>query len=170
MAFEEEIIKELKSNRMVFKNLLLKVPKEMINWRNHPLRWSLLEIVCHIHDEEKEDFRARVRSVLNDPNQALTSIDPQGWVQKREYAKQDYDLMLFKFLMQRKVSIEWLESLENPKWGNTFTHPSLGNMSARLFLANWLAHDHLHFRQITKLKFDFLKENSDQDLSYAGSW
>ena len=83
---------------------------------------------------------------------------------------QDYDLMLFKFLKQRKISVEWLETLKKPKWENSYAHPSLGNLSAGLFLSNWLAHDHLHFRQITKTKYDYLNENSDHDLSYAGGW
>lgn len=170
MAFEYEIIKELKDNLNVYKSLLVDVPKEMIYWKDRSARWTLLEIVCHLHDEEKEDFRARVRSVLKDPDQALVSFDPQEWVLSRNYAEQDYELMLFKFFKQREISYEWLESLKDPKWHNTFQHPTLGAMSAGLFLANWLAHDHLHFRQIIKLKFDFLKDSSNHDLSYAGSW
>jgi hypothetical protein len=78
--------------------------------------------------------------------------------------------MLFKFLKQRKVSVEYLRSLKNAPWKNAYKHSSLGEMSAELFLANWLAHDHLHIRQIMKLKYDFLKEVSGQDLSYAGNW
>ena len=39
-----------------------------------------------------------------------------------------------------------------------------------MMLTNWLAHDYLHIRQIIKLKFDFLKDQSDEHLSYAGEW
>ena len=170
MALEKEIIAELKQNLTVFRGLLENLPEEMVRWKDHPLRWSLLEIVCHLYDEEKEDFRARTRSVLLDPNKPLTPFDPQEWVVSRAYAEQDYELMLFKFVKQRKISIEWLESLKDPAWDNSYAHPSLGNLSARLFLSNWLAHDHLHFRQIIKTKYDYLKENLEDDLSYAGNW
>jgi hypothetical protein len=170
MSYHQHIINELDLNRKVYEGLLQDVPKEMISWKDDPKRWTLLEIVCHLHDEEKEDFRARLRSVIVDPTKALTAIDPQGWVKNRDYASQDYDLMLFKFLKQRKISIEWLNSLKDPKWKNFIVHKSLGEMSAELFLSNWLAHDHLHFRQIIKLKFDYLTHLSDQDLSYAGDW
>lgn len=170
MSFHQHVINELDHNRKVFEGLLEDVPKDMISWKDHANRWSLLEIVCHLHDEEKEDFRARVRLALGDPSKGFVSIDPQGWVKERKYAEQDYDLMLFKFLKQRKISIEWLSSLKNPAWENYTVHKSLGAMSAELFLSNWLAHDLLHFRQITKLKFDYLKNISDQDLSYAGVW
>jgi hypothetical protein len=33
-----------------------------------------------------------------------------------------------------------------------------------------MAHDLLHIRQITKLKYDYLKYLSGQGLSYAGDW
>lgn len=164
------IIKELDANRKVFENLLELVPEEMILWKGNTTRWSLLEIVCHLYDEEKEDFGARVRSVLKNPDKELTAINPEGWAEERNYKEQDYDEMLFKFLKQRKVSVEYLRSLKNAPWKNAYKHSSLGEMSAELFLANWLAHDHLHIRQIMKLKYDFLKEVSGQDLSYAGNW
>ena len=170
MNYNTSIIKELDNNRRVYENLLDDVPKEMISWKDDLKRWSLLEIVCHLYDVEKEDFRARVKSVLNDPTQALTPIDPVGWVKDRNYADQDYDLMVFRFLKQRKISVEWLNSLKDPPWKNSFNYASLGNMSAELFLSNWLAHDHLHFRQIVKLKFDFLKDVSGHKLDYAGNW
>lgn len=170
MPVHTYIIKELDVNRKVFENLLELVPEEMILWKGKSNRWSLLEIVCHLHDEEKEDFGARIRSVLKNPEKEIPSINPEGWVHERNYKDQDYDEMLFKFLKQRKVSVEYLRSLKNPPWKNTYKHQSLGDLSAELFLANWLAHDHLHIRQIIKLKYDFLKEVSGQDLSYAGNW
>jgi hypothetical protein len=43
-------------------------------------------------------------------------------------------------------------------------------MSAGMLLANWLAHDYLHFRQITKLKYDYIKYRTGEDLAYAGTW
>lgn len=170
MPVHTYIIKELDSNRKVFENLLELVPEEMILWKGNSNRWSLLEIVCHLYDEEKEDFAARVKSVLKNPEKAFSPINPEGWVEERNYIEQDYDEMLFTFLKQRNTSVEFLRSLKNAPWKNTHKHPSLGDMSAELFLANWLAHDHLHIRQIIKLKYDFLKDVSGQDLSYAGNW
>lgn len=170
MPIHTYIIKELDSNRKVFENLLELVPEEMILWKGNSNRWSLLEIVCHLYDEEKEDFGARVRSVLKDPKKSFSPINPEGWVEERNYIEQEYDEVLYKFLKERETSIEYLGALKNSPWKNVHKHPSLGDMSAELFLANWLAHDHLHIRQIVKLKYDFLKDVSEQDLSYAGNW
>jgi hypothetical protein len=48
-------------------------------WRARPApgEWSPVEIVCHLRDEEAEDFGARLRVVLEGGTR-FTSIDPEG--------------------------------------------------------------------------------------------
>jgi hypothetical protein len=166
----DNIIASLKNNREAFRHLLEKATDDEIYWSQEPGKWCLLEIVCHLHDEEIEDFRTRVKCVLEDPYQPPPPIDPVGWVKERKYRDRNFEEILFKFLKERDLSIKWLESLKDPAWGNTYVHPKLGPMSAILFLTNWLAHDVLHFRQIIRLKYEYLKEMSGISLDYAGRW
>ena len=165
-----EIIKELDKNKAVFLHLLKETGRQEYLWRPETGKWCLLEIVCHLYDEECEDFRARLKHTLQTPDRALSPIDPVGWVSSRKYMEQDYEKMLSSFLGERQKSVEWLHSLDDPQWNNTHHHPKLGLLSASLFLANWLAHDLLHIRQIIKLKYAHLKHHSGIDLSYAGNW
>lgn len=165
-----EIIQALKANKMVFQHLLEDVPEHYHQWKPAPDKWCLLEIICHLYDEEREDFRARVKHMLEKPTAPLVSIDPVGWVKARNYMEQDFDAKLKDFLTERAVSIQWLETLENPSWNNSCENPQLGTISANRFLANWLAHDYIHIRQILKVKFAYLNQNSNEDLSYAGNW
>lgn len=164
------IINELKRNRSVFSELLKGISKEEYLWKQNSEKWCLLEIVCHLYDEEREDFGGRTKQVLNDPNAILAPIDPAGWVKSRNYIEQNYDEMLDKFLNERDSYVEWLLSLKDPKWDNAHMHPKFGAMSAELFFVNWLAHDLLHLRQILKLKHDYLKQSTKEDLGYAGEW
>ncbi len=164
------IIEELERNHQVFAGLLRGLSLEVYTWRPHHEHWTLLEIVCHLYDEEREDFRQRVRLVLEDPEQSLPPFNPVAWVQERQYAQQSYSEKLDAFLAERTHSIKWLQRLQQPAWGNTYQHPSLGPMSAGLFLANWLAHDQQHIRQINRLKRAYLQQQTKLDLSYAGNW
>jgi hypothetical protein len=91
-------------------------------------------------------------------------------VKSRDYINQNYEEVLEKFLQERKKSIEWLNSLKGPSWKNEYVHPSFGPMSAEFFLANWLAHDYLHFRQINVLKYKYLLFKTGVNLGYAGDW
>lgn len=166
----DEIVNGLSQNRNVFKELLLGLSQETYLWKPSPEKWCLLEIVCHLFDEEREDFKARTKHILETPLQPLPSIDPQGWVESRNYIQQNYNNKLNAFLLEREQSVLWLQSLSFPKWDNAYEHYKFGKMTAKMFLSNWLAHDYLHIRQITKLKYDYLQHLTNEDLSYAGNW
>ncbi|RKN27030.1 DinB family protein [Aquimarina sp. AD1] len=161
------IIKSLLRNQKVFEELLSGITKEEYLWKDRPNRWCLLEIVCQLYDEEKEDFRKRTKHILDTPDKNFEPIDPEGWVVNRAYIKQDYNVVFNNFIEERKASINWLNSLENTNWNNVSIHPDLGEMTAKQFLSNWLAHDYLHFKQIAKLKLDYIKYLSKEDFSYA---
>ena len=164
------IISELAGNKKVFGDLLENISPEVYTWKQTPEKWSLLEIVCHLLDEEREDFGARVRSTLDDPKLLLNPIDPQGWVISRKYNERDYKETLNAFLDERTKSVKYLRELKSPNWDNEHVHPTLGPMTAGKFLTNWLAHDYLHIRQIIKVKYDYLAQSGGEDLSYAGKW
>ncbi len=164
------IIEELARNRSVFRSLLSGMTKEAYTWRPAPDKWNLLEIICHLHDEERDDFRARTRSVLEDPERPLKPIDPLGWVEARGYPQQDFEAMLGNWEDERDASLDWLRSLVDPDWDSACQHPKLGRLSAGTFLSNWLAHDYLHIRQIIRLKYQYLQQQTGESLDYAGAW
>ena len=164
------IIEKLDENTNVFRHLLTIADQHEIQWKENENRWSIHEILCHLYDEEKEDFKARVKHVLETPEVPLPPIDPAGWVTSRGYMQWNYEETLQKFLIERNDSVKWLKSLVSPSWKNVYQHPKFGAMRAEMFLANWLAHDYLHKKQIIKTKFDYLKHVSGEDLKYAGEW
>lgn len=168
--FKIIITNELERNIDVFKNLLSGLQSDVYLWKQAEEKWCLLEIICHLCDEEREDFRYRVKHILENPSLPLNSIDPLGWVTLRKYTEQNYEDKINEFMAERKKSIQWLNSLNSNNWDNVYKHPKLGNLSAKMIFSNWLAHDYLHIRQILKLKYDYLKFISDEDLSYAGNW
>jgi len=164
------IIEQLQKNKTVFHYLLKDENSNMVVWKQTPEKWCLLEIVCHLIDEECFDFRFRTQWCLEHPNQMPPPIDPVGWVTNHDYINQDYNAKIAQFLKEREHSIKWLKSLKNVNWNNAFQHPKLGTMSARLFMANWLAHDYMHIKQILRLKYDYLSHESGENLDYAGIW
>ena len=161
---------KLNENQSTFKSLLTVDSAEEYLWKAVPQKWCLLEIVCHLYDEEQFDFRARTKHILENIQTDLPPIDPVGWVKSKNYIEQNYEEMLGKFLDERKKSVEWLNSLTDPNWKNEYKHQTFGIMSAEFFLTNWLAHDYLHFRQITALKYNYLKFISGIEPLYAGEW
>ena len=166
----QAVIQQLAQNKSLFYQLFTGISESAYRWKPSPDKWCLLEVICHLYDEEREDFRARTKSTLETPERALVQFDPEAWVTERKYMEQDYEQKLGQFLAERQQSIQWLQSLENPKWDNAYQHPKYGPLTAHHFLSNWLAHDYLHIRQATKLKYGYLQVDSANSLSYAGNW
>lgn len=165
------IIAKLADNKDVFSALLKSTHNQQSNWRPALEKWSFLEVACHLLDEEREDFRQRIDFTLHKQGEKWPPIDPQGWVKSRQYADQDYHSTTEMFISERQKSIDWLQSLKNPDWSNSYTHPQAGVMTAKQMLANWLAHDYLHIRQLNRMNYLFLREISQPlSLDYAGDW
>lgn len=166
----QALIQQLSQNEKVFQELLSDLPTPLRKWKPSADKWCLLEIVCHLYDEEREDFRVRIASVLEDPTKKLPPIDPPAWVAERKYMEQDFEEKTTQLLTERKHSVDWLMSLQNAKWENAYQHQHFGPMSGTYFLTNWVAHDLLHIRQIIRLKYEYLKDAGGQSLEYAGIW
>lgn len=130
----------------------------------------MLEVACHLLDEEVEDFRARVHHILTTPNLPLQPISPHKWPAERNYYQKDFDATVKRFLAERQKSVDWLSSLKGANWQQTVDHPEVGPRSAKKFLVNWLAHDYHHIRQINGIHHAYLKFSSGDDLTYAGKW
>lgn len=163
-------IQSFSNNKRIFESLLSKLSSKEILWKPSPEKWCPLEIICHLFDEEVEDFRTRVHHVLETPDHTPPPVNPVQWVTERDYLNQDFHQKLNAFLLERENSILWLKSLKQPSWDNAYLHPKLGPMTAKYFLVNWLAHDQLHIKQILRLKYDYLRTVSGENLEYAGQW
>lgn len=147
------------------------VSEAQARWKPAPEEWSVLEVICHLHDEEREDFRTRVRLTLESPEADWPPINPVGWVTERGYNQRDPAASLEAFLRERRESLRWLASLQNPNWDSTHSHPSFGSMTAGEVLAAWVAHDHLHIRQLNQLHWQYLSQDVPPiSLNYAGGW
>ena len=140
-------------------------------WKPDENSWSILEVVCHLADEEVEDFRLRLKMTLSDPKQEWPPIDPEGVAIERKYNEQNLVAVTQRFTKERSDSIQWLESLQNPDWELAFDHPQYGPLSAGLLMVSWAAHDQLHLRQIAKRMFEMnQRDGAPFSTKYAGDW
>ena len=147
------------------------VPDEQARWKPDAESWSLLEVVNHLYDEEREDFRVRLDLLLHRPSEVAPPIDPQTWVTERQYNQRDLAQSLDNFLAERDRSLDWLRGLGAPDfaaeivmpWGAVY-HP--GDMAAA-----WVSHDLLHLRQLVELHWAWTQRAVAPYASdYAGQW
>ena len=118
-------------------------------WRTRPTptEWALVEIVCHLRDEEVEDFAARVRVVV-DGGASFASIDPEGWAVDRGYIKDDPRAALTALKQRRRDNLAFLVLLDPARLTRVVEQPRLGKMSGLDLVTAWVTHDRLHFAQL----------------------
>lgn len=163
-------IERFSKNRNVFEGLVRGMSLEQARWKPTLDKWSTLEVVNHLYDEEREDFRQRVKLVLADPAQPWPPIDPRGWVNSRGYNERELDASLNNFLSEREKSLAWLRQLSQPNWQNSNDGPN-GKLTAGDLLASWLAHDFLHIRQLARLHWQYTGAIADPyQTTYGGPW
>ncbi len=140
-------------------------------WKPESGAWSILEIVCHLADEEADDFRARVFSTLRDPDAEWPGIDPEAWARDRGYNGRSLLSEVSRFVAERGKSVGWLRDVSRADWSRAYRHPKAGAIRAGDLLGAWAAHDALHLRQIAKRLHELAaRDAGEYSTGYAGEW
>jgi hypothetical protein len=164
------LYQELQNSIDMIRALLAGVEPEQARLKPSAESWSILEVVCHLYDEEREDFREHLDFILHRQHEEWHVIDTEGWVTARNYNEQSFAEMQEKFFAEREKSIAWLKGLQDPDWGKSYTTP-YRTISAGEMLACWAAHDSLHIRQLVELRRHRLENiTKPYNLEYAGDW
>ena len=116
----------LAAGARTIESLVSGMPDDRARWKPSPEAWSILEVVNHLYDEERSDFRARIQSTLADPQASWEPIDPDGWIKERDYNSRELGPSLENFLDERKKSIDWLQSEGKLDLDAAHVHPVIG--------------------------------------------
>jgi hypothetical protein len=161
---------ELVNSTEMIRALLAGLSQAEAQIKPSPGKWSILEVTCHLYDEEREDFREHLDFILHRQHEEWHRISPFAWVKLRKYNEQDFKTMQRKFFNERKKSLAWLKSLKNADWNTTYTSKSR-SMKAGTMFASWIAHDNLHIRQLTELRRARIERiTKPYRIQYAGDW
>ena len=119
-------------------------------WRRRQAlkEWSALEIVCHLRDEESEDFGARVRVVIAS-GAAFAPIDPERWAVDRRYHEADPHAALVLLNERRAANLQLMATIEPKRLEHAVELPRAGRLTGLDLLAAWVTHDRLHVAQLT---------------------
>jgi hypothetical protein len=167
----EALYEELARGPEIFRALLLGVTQAEAQSRPAPEAWSILEVVCHLYDEEINDFRPRLDVILHRPNDAFAPNNPQEWITERKYNERDLAEMFELFAAERTRSLNWLRGLSDANWEAAYDTPWGRHMTAGDMFASWVAHDNLHTRQLVELRRARIERmTAPYILEYAGDW
>ncbi len=150
-------------------NLVRGLTPTQARWKPRLSAWSVLEVLNHLIDEEREDFPARLRAVLADTDERWAPIAPQAWVKQRRYNQRGLDESIAAFRAERDASLAWLRALPpRTPWRRRYR---FGKLTAGDLLVAWTAHDVLHLRQLAELRYGLIAgAGKPFSPAYAGDW
>jgi len=161
------LYQELQTSTEMIRALLAGVTPEAARLKPGAEGWSILEVVCHLYDEEREDFREHLDFILHRQQEEWHEMD---FERENEYNEQNFAEMQEKFFAEREKSLAWLNGLPNPDWEKSYT-TKYRTISAGEMFACWVAHDNLHLRQFVELRRLRLENiTKPYNLEYAGDW
>jgi len=164
------LYQELQNSTEMVRALLSGITQAAAQAKPSAKSWSILEVICHLYDEEREDFREHLDFILYRQNEDWHSVDPVHWVIERKYNEQNFAEMQNRFFAEREKSLNWLQELSNPNWEATYTS-QFGSMKAGDMFASWIAHDNLHIRQLVELRHLKIEDITEPyEIGYAGDW
>ena len=164
------LYQELQNSTEMIRALLLGITEADARVKPSPESWSILEVVCHLYDIEREDFREHLDFILHRQQDEYHVIDPQAWITERKYNEQDFVEMQSKFFAERRKSLDWLKEISGTDWEITYTS-DFGSVSVGEMFSCWVAHDNLHLRQLVELRRARIERITEPyPIEYAGDW
>jgi hypothetical protein len=161
---------ELVDSTGMIQSLLAGIAEDDARIRPAPDSWSILETLCHLYDEEREDFRPRLQFILRHAEGAWPPIHPDAWVTERRYNEQNLRIVKDRFFAERSQSLDWLRGLDNSEWDAGYAVDSRGLTAGDIFVS-WVAHDNLAIRQLVELRRARLEKiTRPYSIVYAGEW
>ncbi|MFZ6028330.1 MAG: DinB family protein [Chloroflexota bacterium] len=162
-----EIIHVMTANAEAVRALAQAIPAGQAEWKPNPDTWSMKEVMEHLYNEERLDFRRHIRDILEAPQQ------PQEYMHLANCQH-----ALDGFMEERKASLDWLAALATqapPDWQAgkrlVFGPDESITISAKEMLVSWVEHDFLHMRQMVELLHAWNAQRATSlALQYAGGW
>jgi len=169
----EEVLAQLIQDHARFPTALLNLfqgaPLELLRDRENEGRWSPLEILAHLRDEEQIDFRERARACIEGREFEL-NVDPERWVTEKRYNEMDPGAVYMDFAAERADSCRWLEMLTPADLEAPAKNEKWKGMRAGDFIAAWRVHDLLHLRQFSQAMAVILARRYEGwNAGYAGT-
>lgn len=131
--------------------LLAPLPPDMLSTRPAADEWSIVEILCHLRDVEREVDQPRVRQILREDDPFIPAQLSDEWAKTRAYQKQEAASVLREFAAARLETLDLLDGLAPAQWSRKARHAIFGPTSLQELVSFNAEHDRLHLQQVWKI-------------------
>lgn len=146
------VLSVLRQTPEILEKMLEMATEEQLDWKPDDDRWSIREVVAHLHHVEREMYRKRVQQFLDEEDHPLfESYDQTVCYEQGAYSGEPCRTLLKKFAGERWHSLAMLYQLPSGAERLPARHPQFGPLTLEMMMNEWAYHDLGHIRQIGEL-------------------
>lgn len=131
--------------------LLHGIPESQLSRRIQPTKWSIVEIVAHLAEDELVSSW-RYRQMLELPGCDLRGFDQDRWAAYGRYEEWNIADACTMFRLLRAANLRMLERLTDDEWQRHGIHEERGQITVLDLARHMAGHDANHLEQIRRLK------------------
>jgi hypothetical protein len=128
---------------------LTRVPKEALQWRPGPGKWSAHEVVVHCADSET-NAAMRLRYLIAEKEPLIVGYDQDAWARLFDYHAQPVEESLAATAAARARTVPLLRAMAEADWAKEGRHTESGRYTAEDWLRIYAAHLEGHAGQIER--------------------
>jgi hypothetical protein len=128
-------------------DLVRNVPAVELARRPGPDRWSVVEIIAHLAEDELVTSW-RYRQMLESDGAALAGFDQDLWARLGDYGTWSAEDALAMFRLLREANLRMLGRLSDQQWQCSGNHAERGQISVLDLARHMAGHDRNHLEQI----------------------
>ncbi|HEY6073972.1 MAG TPA: DinB family protein, partial [Anaerolineales bacterium] len=132
-------------------DLMEELPIESWAVRPKPGEWSLVEVLCHLRDTEREVNQPRLQRLRNEEEPFIPARSTDEWADERGYIRQDGRMAYKDYLAARLETLKTLNALSLADWNRRARHSIFGPTTLLEMIGFMATHDRIHIQQIWKL-------------------
>ncbi len=143
----------LRGTEAKLKTSLKGVPRALLTWTPAPGKWSILEIVGHLRDMEKDAYLARYQRILSEETPSLPDVDGDKLSLENDYRSQKLSGLLREWSRLRRESLRLLKKVKPPDWERAGIHQTAGRLTMTDFVRRHaIGNDLAHLGQIEAIQ------------------
>jgi hypothetical protein len=134
----------------IIADLIDGVSPERLTARPAPGKWSVVEIVAHLAEDELVTSW-RYRQMIENPGVALPGFDQDLWAKVGYYGEWTAADALAMFKLLREANLRMAAQLSPVQWESGGVHGERGPMTVRSLFRHMAGHDRNHVEQIARI-------------------
>jgi hypothetical protein len=150
-ATVDGLIRRYQDGPRLLGEALGEVPKEALQWRPAPGKWSAHEVVGHCADSET-NAAMRIRYLVGEDDATIMGYDQDRWAQRFDYHAMPLEMALAQVVMVRQWTTVFLKQLPLEAWDRAGRHTEMPGVAytAATWLEIYAEHLEVHARQIRR--------------------